>query len=63
MIWKFVNSPIGPKTTHFWGPVFTWGFVVAGLADSFKPPELINTRLTTIFFFYSCAFMRLAIRV
>src|SRR3546814_244843 len=26
---QFVNSPTGPKTTHFWGPVANWGFVAA----------------------------------
>lgn len=26
---KFLNHPTGPKTTHFWGPVANWGFVVA----------------------------------
>lgn len=26
---SFVNSPTGPKTTHFWGPVANWGFVIA----------------------------------
>jgi hypothetical protein len=25
----FLNSPVGPKTTHFWGPVANWGFVAA----------------------------------
>ena len=25
----FVNSPTGPRTTHFWGPVANWGFVLA----------------------------------
>lgn len=25
----WVNSPAGPKTTHFWGPVANWGFVLA----------------------------------
>ena len=25
----FVDSPTGPKTTHFWGPVANWGFVLA----------------------------------
>ena len=25
----WVNSPMGPKTTHFWGPVANWGFVLA----------------------------------
>ena len=25
----FINGPTGPKTTHFWGPVANWGFVLA----------------------------------
>ena len=25
----FINSPTGPTTTHFWGPVANWGFVIA----------------------------------
>jgi hypothetical protein len=25
----FVASPTGPRTTHFWGPVANWGFVLA----------------------------------
>jgi len=25
----FVNSETGPRTTHFWGPVANWGFVIA----------------------------------
>eukprot|EP00959_Pyramimonas_sp_CCMP1952_P031993 671401-Pyramimonas_sp.AAC.1 len=25
----WLNSATGPKTTHFWGPVANWGFVVA----------------------------------
>lgn len=25
----WVNSPTGPRTTHFWGPVANWGFVIA----------------------------------
>lgn len=25
----FIDSPTGPKTTHFWGPVANWGFVLA----------------------------------
>ena len=26
---RWVNSEAGPKTTHFWGPIANWGFVVA----------------------------------
>lgn len=25
----FWSSPTGPQTTHFWGPVANWGFVIA----------------------------------
>jgi hypothetical protein len=25
----FLNSPVGPRTSHFWGPVANWGFVPA----------------------------------
>ena len=31
----FFNSPVGPKTTHFWGPVANWGFVAAVCATNF----------------------------
>ncbi|KAL4282948.1 hypothetical protein GQ457_16G031620 [Hibiscus cannabinus] len=43
----FLNSPIGPKTSHFWGPVANWGFVIAGLVDMKKPPEMISGNMTT----------------
>ena len=59
----FLNSPVGPKTTHFWGPVANWGFVVAGVLDANKPPEQISTRMTATLFCYSCMFMRFALRV
>jgi mitochondrial pyruvate carrier 1 len=36
----FVNHPTGPKTTHFWGPVANWGFVVA--VRLFLPNGLIR---------------------
>ncbi|KAG8388080.1 hypothetical protein BUALT_Bualt02G0087900 [Buddleja alternifolia] len=42
----FLNSPVGPKTTHFWGPVANWGFVIAGLVDMQKPPEMISGNMT-----------------
>ncbi|PPE00005.1 hypothetical protein GOBAR_DD02985 [Gossypium barbadense] len=43
----FLNSPVGPKTTHFWGPVANWGFVLAGLVDMNKPPEMISGNMTS----------------
>ncbi|KAL6596127.1 hypothetical protein ACP70R_047491 [Stipagrostis hirtigluma subsp. patula] len=44
----FLNSPIGPKTTHFWGPVSNWGLVFASLADTRKPPEMISGNMTGV---------------
>ncbi|KAJ6418119.1 hypothetical protein OIU84_001493 [Salix udensis] len=56
----FLNSPVGPKTTHFWGPVANWGFVAAGLADMQKPPEMISRNMTGAMCVYSALFMRFA---
>ena len=56
----FVNSPVGPKTTHFWGPAANWGLVLAGILDSNKPVDKISMKMTTVLFFYSCFFMRFA---
>jgi len=59
----FWNSPVGPKTTHFWGPVANWGFVLAGIADSSKPPEKISGPMTAAMCVYSALFMRFAYAV
>ncbi|KAF5182176.1 Mitochondrial pyruvate carrier [Thalictrum thalictroides] len=56
----FWNSPVGPKTTHFWGPVSNLGFVAAGLVDTQKPPELISGNMTGVMCGYSALFMRFA---
>ncbi|KAL8226036.1 hypothetical protein R6Q57_018593 [Mikania cordata] len=56
----FLNGPVGPKTTHFWGPVANWGFVVAGLVDMQKPPEMISGNMTAAMCVYSGLFMRFA---
>nr|XP_009761888.1 PREDICTED: probable mitochondrial pyruvate carrier 1 isoform X2 [Nicotiana sylvestris] len=42
----FWNSPVGPKTTHFWGPMANWGFVIAGMMDSRKPADAISGNMT-----------------
>ena len=62
-VMAFVNSPIGPKTVHFWGPAANWGLVLAGLMDANKPPEMISERMTCTLFIYSCLFMRFAWKV
>ncbi|EFJ25060.1 hypothetical protein SELMODRAFT_39172, partial [Selaginella moellendorffii] len=57
---NFLNSPVGPKTTHFWGPVANWGFVVAGLVDLNKPPDMMSSNMTSVMCIYSLLFMRFA---
>ena len=32
----FINSPTGPKTTHFWGPVFYVLYLKYFLQESFQ---------------------------
>ncbi|KAL3524637.1 hypothetical protein ACH5RR_013009 [Cinchona calisaya] len=54
----FLNSPVAPKTTHFWGPIANWGFVVAGLVDTLKPLEMISHNMTVAMWVYSALFMR-----
>ncbi|KAH7064909.1 hypothetical protein B0J12DRAFT_638367 [Macrophomina phaseolina] len=39
---KLWNSPVGPKTVHFWAPVMKWGLVLAGVADFFRPAEVLS---------------------
>uniref|UniRef100_A0A7S4F9L5 Mitochondrial pyruvate carrier n=1 Tax=Chrysotila carterae TaxID=13221 RepID=A0A7S4F9L5_CHRCT len=56
----FINSPVGPKTTHFWGPLANWGFVISGLADMNKPSDMISRNMTGALCIYSCLFMRFA---
>eukprot|EP00922_Rhytidocystis_sp_ex-Travisia-forbesii_P027170 GHVS01039853.1.p1 GENE.GHVS01039853.1~~GHVS01039853.1.p1 ORF type:complete len:125 (+),score=5.22 GHVS01039853.1:192-566(+) len=50
-------------TTHFWGPMANWGFVLAGLADMTKSPDRISERMTGVLCVYSCLFMRFAYMV
>ena len=42
-IMKFINSPVGPRTVHFWGPMANWGIVMAAMLDSNKPAESISS--------------------
>ncbi|KAG9528276.1 UPF0041-domain-containing protein, partial [Aureobasidium melanogenum] len=36
------NSPVGPKTVHFWAPIMKWGLVLAGAADFARPVESLS---------------------
>ncbi|OQU90799.1 mitochondrial pyruvate carrier 1 isoform X2 [Sorghum bicolor] len=56
----FLNSPVGPKTTHFWGPVSNWGIILASVADTQKPPEMISGNMTGVLCVYSALFVRFA---
>ncbi|UVC49944.1 pyruvate transporter mpc1 [Theileria orientalis] len=50
-------------TTHFWGPVANWGFVIAGITEMSKNPERISPRMTGVLCVYSILFMRFALVV
>ncbi|KAK3068815.1 hypothetical protein LTR53_013318 [Teratosphaeriaceae sp. CCFEE 6253] len=39
---KFMNSPIGPKTVHFWAPIMKWGVVLAGASDFARPASQLS---------------------
>ncbi|GKB71450.1 mitochondrial pyruvate carrier 1-like protein [Tanacetum coccineum] len=54
----YLNSPIGPKTTHFWGPVVIFGFVASAMADIKKPPEMISGNMTAVMCVFSALCMR-----
>jgi hypothetical protein len=57
------NSPVGPKTIHFWAPVANWGFVIAGILDLGKPEEQISKNMTLTLLCYSTLFIRFAWRI
>jgi len=60
----FINSPTGPMTTHFWGPVANWGLAGSGIYDAaMKGPEIINERMSATQCLYSALFCRFAWKV
>ncbi len=60
---RFVNSPTGPKTTHFWGPISNWGISLAAMKDMNKPKEMVSGPMTVALCVYSLLFMRFALVV
>ncbi|KAK4998267.1 hypothetical protein LTR66_002485 [Elasticomyces elasticus] len=36
------NSPVGPKTVHFWAPIMKWGVVLAGISDFARPASSLS---------------------
>ncbi|CAO3647564.1 unnamed protein product [Mucor fragilis] len=39
---KFIDSPAGPKTIHFWAPAMKWALVIAGIGDMQRPAEKLS---------------------
>ncbi|KAF1962782.1 UPF0041-domain-containing protein [Byssothecium circinans] len=39
---KLWNSPVGPKTVHFWAPIMKWGLVLAGASDFARPADQLS---------------------
>lgn len=62
-ITAFIRSPVGPMTTHFWGPVFNYMFVIQGIVERDRPAHKISRNMQMILTFYSCIFMRFALVV
>mmetsp|Transcript_6405 Transcript_6405/g.19378 ORF Transcript_6405/g.19378 Transcript_6405/m.19378 type:complete len:131 (-) Transcript_6405:179-571(-) len=60
---QIINSPVGPRTVHFWGPLANWGFAISGLVDMRKPPDMVSPKMTFALCVYSILFMRFAWRV
>lgn len=58
-----LNSPVGPRTIHFWAPMANWGFVYAGISSMNKPMEQISERMQVVLTCYSGLFMRFAWKV
>uniref|UniRef100_A0A1B0AYE0 Mitochondrial pyruvate carrier n=1 Tax=Glossina palpalis gambiensis TaxID=67801 RepID=A0A1B0AYE0_9MUSC len=50
-------------STHFWGPVVTWGIPLAAIADTQKDAKLISGKMTLALTVYSGVFMRFALKV
>ncbi|KAG1470070.1 hypothetical protein G6F56_002894 [Rhizopus delemar] len=39
---RFIDSPAGPKTIHFWAPAMKWALVFAGIGDLQRPAENLS---------------------
>lgn len=38
----WLNHPAGPKTVHFWAPLFKWSLVMASIGDLKRPPDTVS---------------------
>ena len=41
---EFWNSPVGPKTIHFWAPAWKWMLVFATVSDYTRPANKLSIR-------------------
>ncbi|KAI8529171.1 hypothetical protein RHMOL_Rhmol12G0205200 [Rhododendron molle] len=57
---SYLNSPVGPKKTHFWGPSNCNWWVWQGREEIKKPPDMISGNMTGAIFVFSALFMRFA---
>ncbi|KAF2178703.1 UPF0041-domain-containing protein [Zopfia rhizophila CBS 207.26] len=39
---KLWNSPVGPKTVHFWAPILKWAVVLTGVSDFARPASQLS---------------------
>ena len=62
-IMRFIKSPVGPLTTHFWGPTFNFMFVIQGFIERDRPPHKLSRNMQMILTTYSILFMRFALIV
>ena len=62
-IMRVIKSPVGPLTTHFWGPAFNFMFVIQGLIERDRPPHKLSRNMQMILTTYSILFMRFALIV
>ncbi|OBZ89047.1 Mitochondrial pyruvate carrier 2 [Choanephora cucurbitarum] len=39
---RFMDSPAGPKTIHFWAPAMKWALVFASIGDLQRPADKLS---------------------
>jgi hypothetical protein len=62
-ITAFIRSPVGPLTTHFWGPTLNAMFVVQGFYERDRPAHKLSRNMQMILTSYSILFMRFSLVV
>lgn len=55
---RFLNSPTGPRTIHFWAPTLKWGLVLAGISDMNRPVNKLSGTQNLSLLATGCVWMR-----